>query len=51
MILLGFFQIFAQISLQKKGKKKVFFCGPVALADTIKHLCEKYSFGFAKENF
>lgn len=44
-------QLFGKFSGQNKGKKKVFFCGPKVMSDTLKEVCEKYSFAFAKENF
>ncbi|CAC5360482.1 NOX5 [Mytilus coruscus] len=44
-------KLFGKFSEQKKGKKKVFFCGPKVMSNTLKEFCEKYSFAFAKENF
>ncbi|XP_076073385.1 NADPH oxidase 5-like isoform X1 [Mytilus galloprovincialis] len=44
-------KLFGKFSGQNKGKKKVFFCGPKLMSDTLKKVCEKYSFAFAKENF
>ncbi|ODM93014.1 NADPH oxidase 5, partial [Orchesella cincta] len=44
-------KIFQQISDQKKGKVTVFYCGPPALARTLKFKCDEFGFTFRKENF
>ncbi|KAJ8305432.1 hypothetical protein KUTeg_015977, partial [Tegillarca granosa] len=42
-------KLFKKIAAEKKGRVKVFFCGPPALAKIVKHHCEKYKFVFVKE--
>ncbi|XP_072173756.1 NADPH oxidase 5-like [Diadema setosum] len=44
-------KIFTQIAREKKGKVQVFFCGSPSLGKVIKKACEKFNFGFHKENF
>lgn len=43
--------IFQRISQQRKGKVKVFFCGPPKMVKILKQMCEKYHFLFRRELF
>ena len=44
-------KVFKKIQEQKKGKVTVFYCGPVALAKTLRYKCEQFGFMFRKEIF
>ncbi|CAO1338201.1 unnamed protein product [Diamesa serratosioi] len=44
-------KVFKKIQDQKKGKVTVFYCGPVALAKTLRYKCEQFGFMFRKEIF
>ncbi|KAK6185049.1 hypothetical protein SNE40_007371 [Patella caerulea] len=46
-----FNELFKSIASKKQGKVKVYFCGAPVVAKTIKEYCEKFKFGFRKENF
>ncbi|CAG2233000.1 NOX5 [Mytilus edulis] len=44
-------KLLSEIVSKRKGKKKVFFCGPKPMSESVKQVCEKYLIPFAKENF
>ncbi|CAC5426805.1 NOX5 [Mytilus coruscus] len=44
-------KLLSEIVSKRKGKKKVFFCGPKPMSENVKQVCEKYLIPFAKENF
>ncbi|CAL8089261.1 unnamed protein product [Orchesella dallaii] len=44
-------KVFQQIAEQRKGKVTVFYCGPPALARTLKFKCDEFGFTFRKEIF
>ncbi|ODM93630.1 NADPH oxidase 5 [Orchesella cincta] len=43
--------VFQQIAEQRKGKVTVFYCGPPALARSLKFKCDEFGFTFRKEIF
>ncbi|MGL4378005.1 MAG: hypothetical protein ACRCT1_16310 [Microcoleaceae cyanobacterium] len=45
-------EIFRDLARQHEPHKvDVFFCGPPGLSTQLKSLCNKYGFGYRKENF
>lgn len=44
-------KVFKQLQNQQKGKITVFYCGPPALARTLRYKCDEYGFDFRKEIF
>lgn len=45
------FQVFEGLKEMDHGHITVFYCGNDALGKILKSLCQKYHFGFKKENF
>ena len=46
-----FLQVFEELKAMDYGHITVFYCGNDALGKILKNLCQKYHFGFKKENF
>ena len=44
-------QVFSELKAMNHGNVTVFYCGNVTLGKILKNLCQKYKFGFKKENF
>lgn len=44
-------KIFRDISLEKKGKIEVFFCGANEFGEHVQRKCENFEFKFSREYF